>query len=32
VRSMTLNGSALGDNLVPADLLEEHNRVEVVLG
>ena len=32
VRSITLNGAALADNLVPADLLADHNRVEVVLG
>jgi cellobiose phosphorylase len=32
VRSMTLNGRALEDNLVPVDQLEERNRVEVVLG
>jgi cellobiose phosphorylase len=32
VRSLTLNGQALGDNLVPADQLGERNRVEVVLG
>jgi cellobiose phosphorylase len=32
VLSMTLNGRPLADNLVPADLLEEHNRVQVVLG
>ncbi|MCB8976721.1 MAG: N,N'-diacetylchitobiose phosphorylase [Ardenticatenaceae bacterium] len=32
VKSLTLNGELLADNLVPADKLAEHNRVEVVLG
>jgi cellobiose phosphorylase len=32
VRSLTLNGRALDGNLVPADQLEAHNVVEVVLG
>ena len=32
VRSPILNGRALDGNLVPADQLEEQNRVEVVLG
>jgi len=32
VQSITLNGERLADNLVPAERLAEHNRVEVVLG
>jgi N,N'-diacetylchitobiose phosphorylase len=32
VKSLVLNGEALTGNLVPADRLEDHNRVEVVLG
>jgi cellobiose phosphorylase len=32
VKSLTLNGETLTDNLVPADRLGEHNQVEVVLG
>jgi cellobiose phosphorylase len=32
VRSLTLNGRVLEGDLVPADQLEEHNLVEVVLG
>jgi len=32
VKSLTLNGELLADNLVPADKLAEHNQVEVVLG
>jgi cellobiose phosphorylase len=32
VKSLTLNGRALGDTLLPADKLADHNRVEVVLG
>ena len=32
VQSITLNGVALRDNLVPADMLGETNHVEVVLG
>lgn len=32
VKSLTLNGEPLADNLVPADKLAEHNQVEVVLG
>nr|NIV29727.1 N,N'-diacetylchitobiose phosphorylase [Anaerolineae bacterium] len=32
VKTLTLNGRVLGEALVPADELDEHNRVEVVLG
>ncbi|MBN2499587.1 MAG: hypothetical protein JXB38_02405 [Anaerolineales bacterium] len=32
VQSLTLNGEALEGNLIPADMLGESNRVEVVLG
>jgi hypothetical protein len=32
VKSLMLNGELLADNLVPADKLADHNRVEVVLG
>jgi cellobiose phosphorylase len=32
VKTLTLNGRALGDTLLPADRLADHNRVEVVLG
>lgn len=32
VRSMTLNGQPLPDNLLPADRLGEHNLLEVVMG
>jgi cellobiose phosphorylase len=32
VKSLTLNDKPLTGNLVPADRLKEHNRVEVVLG
>ena len=32
VRTLTLNGETLTGNLVPADRLADHNRVEVVLG
>jgi cellobiose phosphorylase len=32
VRSMTLNGEPLPDNLLPASRLADHNQVEVVLG
>jgi N,N'-diacetylchitobiose phosphorylase len=32
VRSITLNGEALAENLVPAGRLADHNRVEVALG
>jgi cellobiose phosphorylase len=32
VKSLTLNGETLTGNLVPADRLEAHNRVEAVLG
>jgi cellobiose phosphorylase len=32
VKSLTLNGETLIGNLIPADRLQEHNRVEVVLG
>jgi N,N'-diacetylchitobiose phosphorylase len=32
VESLTLNGEMLADNLVPADRLDDHNWVEVVLG
>lgn len=32
VKTLTLNGEPLPDNLVPADRLEDQNRVEVVLG
>jgi cellobiose phosphorylase len=32
VESLTLNGETLTGNLVPADRLEGHNRVKVVLG
>ncbi len=32
VKTITLNGETLPDNLVPADKLEDRNRVEVVLG
>lgn len=31
VKAITLNGDTLADNLVPADRLQGHNRVEVVL-
>jgi len=32
VKTFTLNGEPLPDNLVPATKLQDHNRVEVVLG
>ena len=32
VKSLTLNGETLAGNLIPADRLEPHNRVQVVLG
>jgi cellobiose phosphorylase len=32
VKSLTLNGETLADNLIPADRLGAHNRVKVVLG
>jgi N,N'-diacetylchitobiose phosphorylase len=32
VKSITLNGSALADNLVPVKQLEEENQVDVILG
>jgi cellobiose phosphorylase len=32
VRSITLNGERLTDNLVPADKLDDQNQVEVILG
>jgi cellobiose phosphorylase len=32
VKSLKLNGELLAANLVPADKLADHNRVEVVLG
>jgi cellobiose phosphorylase len=32
VKSLTLNGNALADTLLPAGDLDDHNRVEVVLG
>lgn len=32
VKSLTLNGEVLPDNLIPADRLDEYNRVKAVLG
>jgi cellobiose phosphorylase len=32
VQSVSLNGKLLSDNLIPADLLQDANQVEVVLG
>jgi N,N'-diacetylchitobiose phosphorylase len=32
VKSLTLNGETLTGNLVPADRLEKHNQVDVILG
>ncbi len=32
VASLTLNGQSLSGSLIPAELLQDHNRVEVVLG